>query len=256
MQTKCAFAVLAGLLLVVPGIARAVCGDGVIDGGERCDGADLGGETCTTLTAGFAQGGTLTCNPDCTFNADDCRRAFVETLIPSRGTKNRCQLEWAVPGTTAAKGQSTKRQCSDGDSGCDDDHSFNNQCTFRLQLCLNVPDPKVAGCPYIQGPGKVFRIEVLQPRATSDVNAKVMMNVLDAASGLATGAGATANVNGNAVSYQPPITDFQCGGSSLIVPLRGTTGHARPGKVKIKVRSSDNSGRVKAIGVLTLVCNP
>jgi hypothetical protein len=250
MQTKCTFAMVA-MLFAAPALVHAACGDGVRDGTEQCDGTDLGGETCTTLTAGFAQGGTLTCNADCTFNTTDCKRAFLESLIPSRGGANRCQLEFAVPGTTAVKTAPTKRQCSDGDGECDDDQSFNNQCTFRLQLCLNVPDPKVNGCPFISGPGKVFRIEVLQPK-TPDV----VQRVLTAATQLGTGAGVATNASGNAVSYSPPIQSFQCGGASLIVPTRGTPGHARPGKVKIKVRSSDNTGRVKAVGQLTLICNP
>ena len=258
MPTKCASAVLVVLLLCAPALSRAVCGNGVRDGDESCDGADLNGQTCSTLTGGFVQGGTLTCNADCTFNTTDCRRAFVAGLIPSRGgsPKNRCQLEWASPGTTAKRGQAVVRECSDGLGDCDDDHSFNNQCTFRLQICLNVPDPKVAGCPFVQGPGKVFRLEVLQPRPTSDLGAKAVQAVVTAASELARGAGVSSSTNGNAVSYSPPITDFQCGASSLIVPLRGTTGHARPGKVRLKVRSSDNSGRIRAIGVATLICNP
>jgi hypothetical protein len=38
------------------------CGSGAIDPGERCDGDDLGGETCTTL--GFS-GGMLACRSNC-----------------------------------------------------------------------------------------------------------------------------------------------------------------------------------------------
>ncbi|QRK10005.1 terpene cyclase/mutase family protein [Archangium violaceum] len=49
------------------------CGDGVINQpGEVCDGADLGGLTCTD--AGYT-GGTLSCNPDCTLNASACTGA-------------------------------------------------------------------------------------------------------------------------------------------------------------------------------------
>ena len=46
------------------------CGDGVINQtSESCDGGDLGGATCTDV--GFL-GGTLGCNPDCTFDASAC----------------------------------------------------------------------------------------------------------------------------------------------------------------------------------------
>ncbi|MCK5084211.1 MAG: hypothetical protein KAQ64_00970 [Candidatus Pacebacteria bacterium] len=48
----------------------AVCGDGVLNGLEVCDGLDLGGETC--VTQGFAQG-DLSCNPFCTaFDTSAC----------------------------------------------------------------------------------------------------------------------------------------------------------------------------------------
>ena len=40
----------------------AECGDGVMEGNEVCDGADLGGEDC--VSQGFV-GGTLACNTTC-----------------------------------------------------------------------------------------------------------------------------------------------------------------------------------------------
>ena len=45
------------------------CGDGVIDPGEACDGADLGGSDC--LEQGFA-GGELACAGDCTLDTSGC----------------------------------------------------------------------------------------------------------------------------------------------------------------------------------------
>lgn len=45
------------------------CGNGVIDPGEDCDGANLNGETCESL--GF-HSGTLTCTSSCTFNTNQC----------------------------------------------------------------------------------------------------------------------------------------------------------------------------------------
>lgn len=46
-----------------------VCGDGTIDAGEQCDGANLGGASCTTR--GFT-GGTLSCSASCTFVTSSC----------------------------------------------------------------------------------------------------------------------------------------------------------------------------------------
>ncbi|MDY0001762.1 MAG: DUF4215 domain-containing protein [Polyangia bacterium] len=45
------------------------CGNGVIDGDEECDGADLGGTYCSDL--GFS-GGTLACGVDCKFDKTAC----------------------------------------------------------------------------------------------------------------------------------------------------------------------------------------
>ena len=45
------------------------CGDGVIDGGEDCDGSDLGGASCESL--GFTAG-SLACLGDCTLDVSNC----------------------------------------------------------------------------------------------------------------------------------------------------------------------------------------
>ncbi len=46
------------------------CGDGVIDHGEQCDGANLAGENCDRL--GFSAGGTLACDSLCHFDISGC----------------------------------------------------------------------------------------------------------------------------------------------------------------------------------------
>ncbi len=47
----------------------AICGDGVKNGQEVCDGAELGAAVCTDV--GF-YGGTLACNAQCQFNTSGC----------------------------------------------------------------------------------------------------------------------------------------------------------------------------------------
>jgi len=47
----------------------SVCGNGIKEASEQCDGADLGGQTCQGL--GYV-GGTLSCYPNCTFNTSGC----------------------------------------------------------------------------------------------------------------------------------------------------------------------------------------
>lgn len=46
-----------------------LCGNGIIDPGEQCDGGNLGGQTCQSL--GFG-GGTLGCTNTCLFDTNSC----------------------------------------------------------------------------------------------------------------------------------------------------------------------------------------
>lgn len=55
----------------------SICGNNTKEGGEECDGPDFGGATCTS--EGF-DGGTLSCNPDCTLNVSQC---FADPTPPS-----------------------------------------------------------------------------------------------------------------------------------------------------------------------------
>ena len=47
----------------------SVCGNGIIEGGEDCEGVDLNSQSCTTL--GF-DAGTLSCDIACSFDTTDC----------------------------------------------------------------------------------------------------------------------------------------------------------------------------------------
>ena len=49
----------------------AVCGDGLVQGDEECDGENLEGASCASLP-GFG-GGALACTRECTFDVSDCR---------------------------------------------------------------------------------------------------------------------------------------------------------------------------------------
>lgn len=54
----------------VGGTCASLCGNGIIDAGEECDGANLDGQSC--VTQGYA-GGMLACDStSCTFNTSSC----------------------------------------------------------------------------------------------------------------------------------------------------------------------------------------
>ena len=54
-------------------LEEAVCGNGIREGTEQCDGTDLAGETCISLD--YASG-NLSCNDNCTFNTSLCVSAI------------------------------------------------------------------------------------------------------------------------------------------------------------------------------------
>ncbi len=86
---------VADLVSALEGAPPPICGNGVSDGDEQCDGADLAGTTCLSL--GFAAGGTLGCAAGCGFDTGLCTsQAFPATggtacsvagsVVPCAGT--------------------------------------------------------------------------------------------------------------------------------------------------------------------------
>lgn len=48
---------------------QPICGNGILDAGEQCDGGDLAGNSCGSLGLG---GGALSCNAECTYDTSAC----------------------------------------------------------------------------------------------------------------------------------------------------------------------------------------
>lgn len=117
----------------------AVCGDGVVDLGEECDGADLGGATCTSVPGGYT-GGTLACGASCHYDTTAC-------VLPGCGNGEVGLGEECDDGndsnTDACLNNCTVAACGDGFvwagiEDCDDGNAQNTDA------CLN--DCTVAAC--------------------------------------------------------------------------------------------------------------
>lgn len=97
----------------------AICGDGVIEGGEACDGANLGEATCRTQ--GFDEG-TLACSPTCSFDTSACAlelcgNGTIDTPEDCDGSDlgaASCESRGYLPGGTLA----CAADCSFDDTGC------------------------------------------------------------------------------------------------------------------------------------------
>jgi MYXO-CTERM domain-containing protein len=97
----CAVLIAASsVVLFAPRSAQAVCGDGVTDPGEACDGADLNGYGCTSLLAGFAAG-TLACKPDCSgYDVTQCTRGGTVTATSCAQAAVQAAIDAAAEGDT------------------------------------------------------------------------------------------------------------------------------------------------------------
>jgi hypothetical protein len=65
---------------------QGACGNGIVDGMENCDGADLRGATCASATMGARPVGTLFCSPFCTFDTTFCAGGFFDGGTGGTGT--------------------------------------------------------------------------------------------------------------------------------------------------------------------------
>ncbi|PKN45297.1 MAG: hypothetical protein CVU59_09470 [Deltaproteobacteria bacterium HGW-Deltaproteobacteria-17] len=74
---------------------NAVCGNGILETGETCDGTDLGGLTCTDVEGDFT-GGTLACTAGCALDTAGCTTAYtdaceLDNLVCSGDTLRLCE---------------------------------------------------------------------------------------------------------------------------------------------------------------------
>ncbi|MEK6958639.1 MAG: hypothetical protein AABW59_01195 [archaeon] len=74
------------------GVPRPVCGNGVRDGNEECDGSDFAFNTCTMMGKGYV-GGTLACSSECTYNhASDSNNVYCIPPLTNCTPSNPCEI--------------------------------------------------------------------------------------------------------------------------------------------------------------------
>ena len=156
------------------GTQTSVCGNGVKDTGEVCDGTDLNGATCASL--GFVSG-ALACSSSCqSFDTSGCVAPACTTPATCPGTDTECQTRtcvngtcgstFAAPGTALSAGAQVAGDCTrkvcDGAGGVvnQDDNadvaSDGNQCTD--DVCVNgapAHPAKAAGAACNQNGGTI-----------------------------------------------------------------------------------------------------
>ena len=146
--------------------AGTVCGDGIRDSGEQCDGTDLGGATCQSQGFYCFTGSGIACNANCTFNTSACVSETcddgdacngVETCNDSTGcaagipvvctAADQCHVAGTcAPGT----GLCSNPNAPDGTT-CNDGDATTTLDACRAGVCVGTspcgiePKPKSAG---------------------------------------------------------------------------------------------------------------
>jgi len=90
------------------------CGNGAIDSGEECDGADLGGQDCAGL--GYVAG-TLACGVDCLFDTSACSNSICGNDTAEGSEQCDGSDDAACPGLCIAAGEAGECSC-EADSTC------------------------------------------------------------------------------------------------------------------------------------------
>ena len=87
----------------------SACGNGVINPGEQCDGANMNGKTC--ITEGF-DGGTLTCNATCNFVTAACINCAANQCIQGAVCQNSDNDSCGFNGNACANCTTSGQVCS------------------------------------------------------------------------------------------------------------------------------------------------
>lgn len=136
------------------------CGNEVVNAGEDCDGADLGGATCESVAQ---RGGTLRCTNDCTFDVVGCDVYTCGNGVAEPGEE--CDGDDFMEATCATAGFGGGNVACDAECKLDLGACCNNFCeTAGTSVCAS---DTVESC--VAQPNGCFAIERTSCAATDDV---------------------------------------------------------------------------------------
>ena len=231
---------------------RARCGDRVVDDGESCDDGNVtscdGCSASCTIEQGTGCGdgilapGCEQCDDANGDDGDGCDGACRFERIPGGGSATTdCILEWIVDNPSNAprfdnRGSiSAEQSCADGDAACDNDVATGT-CTFAVRLCARARDGRCDAAPLA---GVTVKSPTANQAARAPEYAAIRAAIAAAAAPLI---GATAR-------------DVCSDPVGVTVPLRGSDGVYRSGKVKVKTIATGADGLVDK-DTLRLICMP
>jgi hypothetical protein len=143
----------------------------------------------------------------------------VVPLVPGGGSaRTDCRAEWEVvnPGNTPPLVHgllSTTQTCADGDPLCDGDAAADNNCHFRVAVCLNQTDPNLPACT----PNDTASVRINRPRPAAErANADALLAAL-------TGLGGTLSGRKlDTVTFSPTLAGARCSAFVQVSVPKGT----------------------------------
>jgi cysteine-rich repeat protein len=233
------------------------CGDGVTDAGEQCDDGNLAScdgcdgfcDTETGTVCGDGLAAPLGCPEQCDdgngTGGDGCSpTCTIERILGGGPPTTDCYTAWRIDNPSNdprfdRRGNVNPRQvCRDDDPACDFDGGTPGSCTFRVGVCVNNDVPP--GC----APRRLRTWALASPNVKQAAARPELAAVRAALESV---------VLPNVVGSSDPN---RCSpNAEVVVPLRGTPGAYKPGKLKLKSRADLYTGATDTDS-LQLRCEP
>jgi hypothetical protein len=190
----------------------------------------------------------------CTLPAPACTDPAPGACVANAHQAAACSFEWHVePNLTRDRSglAGNTVSCADGEPFCDADGAADGHCTFRLAVCLNSDDPRLAcsssAVDSIQLRGTLARSSDPNDQA----NAAALVAALQSVDPHSTGA-----FSQGVITYTPASTTTNTCSSytDIIVPIRTSATQTKAGARKLQVLARSSAGKLS--DKLTLVCTP